>query len=424
MSRRIAAVLAHDDSVPETLVTAHIPVDVGIELVTVIASLEPDSEGMRRSDIDVLLIACREHSADGLALVEWWREVRPGRPVVLLSPAGDNSFVQRVFTAGANDLVILNPGPYVPEQSRRDVEFAIRKAVARSTVEDERSPDAGEVIAVLGPKGGTGKTVAATNLATALARRGRRTVLVDLDLQFGDVTLALGLMPEVTVFDLAVSGGSLDAEKLDDFLLRHPSGLRVLSAPVRPDQAGAVSTDMIVHIYELLASEYDYVVIDTPRSFSPEVISTIDSASWLCMVAMLDALSLKNTRLGLETLDLMGYAQDRVRVVLNRAGTAVGLTEGDAVTILGRTPDVHVPSDRSVAVSLNDGVPVVISQRRSEVAKAFEKLAGLFTTEPLEEFASEAESEPQLELEDGAERRRFGLRRRSRSVVTGEVAGS
>jgi pilus assembly protein CpaE len=412
MSRRITAILAHDESVPTALVAAHIPDDAAIELVKIIDSLFLTADDVRSADADALIIACSEHSEDGLALIEWWHEVRPGRPVLVLSRDGDHSFVQRVFAAGADDVLVLNPGPHVPEQTRRDVEFSIRKAVARNFVGAERSAESGALIPVLGPKGGTGKTVTSTNLAVALAQRGRRTALVDLDLQFGDVALALGLIPEVTSFDLAVSGGSLDAEKLDDFLLRHPSGLRVLAAPVRPDQANSVRPEMILDVFDLLRREYDFVIVDTPPAFDPEVIATIDSSTSMVMIAMLDALSLKNTRLGLETLDLMAVPQDKVHVILNRSDSSIGLSEADAITILGRKPDVMVPSDRDVPRSLAEAVPLVVSNRKSEVARAYEGLADLLSSDPEQSVAAEPKAR---------RTRRRGLRRRGRGSNHGEI---
>ncbi len=414
MARSIAAIVAHDDSVPQALVAAHIGQDAGIEIVATVGSLALSADDVRRTDADLLLIACRDQSSEALELVQWWNGARPGRPVLVLCREAEHEFVHSAFAAGADDVVVINPGPYVPEQARRDVEFAVSKAIARHRAGSDRAPDAGYVIGMLGPKGGTGKTVASTNLAVALAQRGRRTVLVDLDLQFGDVALALGLNPEVTIFDLAVSGGSLDATKLDDFLLRHPSGLRVLAAPVRPDQASSVSTDMIFDIYDLLRREYDFVVVDTPPAFEPEVIATIDAANALCVMAMLDALSLKNARLGLETLDLMGVEQDRVRVVLNRADSSVGISHNDAVAILGRRPDALIPSAEAVPRSLGEGVPLVSSQRRSEVARALDSLADLFAQTP-----------PELVIADRRPRRkrRRGLvRRRQAAVVAGEIA--
>lgn len=405
MARQINALVIHDETVSAALVAAHIAEDSGIELVAVLDTLAPSDEQLCEFDADVLLVACREGSDAVLRIVQGWRELRVGRPVVVLSHDTDQGFVKAAFAAGADDLVALTPGPYVPEPSRREIEFALRKVVTRNLAVGDRASDAGTLIAVLGSKGGVGKTVTATNLGVALARRGRRTALVDLDLQFGDVALALALAPETTIFDLAVSGGSLDAEKLDDFMLRHSSGLRVLAAPTRPDQASAVSSEMLSEIYVLLRAEYDFVIVDTPPLFAPEVIATVDVSSAVCMVGALDALSLKNTRLGLETLDLMGYPQERVQVALNRAGSNVGISEEDAVSILGRRPQVAIPSDRAVPTSINDGVPVVISARRSETARAFEALADQFVHTPAET----------AEPAGGAPRRRRLLRRSRKS---------
>jgi pilus assembly protein CpaE len=390
MSRRIAAIVAHDDSVPQDLLSAQIPTSGGIEVVSVLERLVLTTDDIRRSDADVLIIICREHSSDGLALAEWWHNVRPGRPVVIMSEGDDEIFVEHVFAAGADDFIVINQSFAAAEKTRSDLEFAIRKAVARHYTGTERPVDSGTLLAVLGPKGGSGKTVTSTNLAVALASRGRRTALVDLDLHFGDVALALDLNPHQTSFDLAVSGGSLDGEKLDDFMLRHSSGLRVLAAPVKPDQAASVSPGLMLDVYSILRREYDFVIVDTPPSFTPEVIATIDNANSVCMVVMLDALSLKNARLGLETLDLMGFPEDKVKVVLSRAGTSVGISESDAIQIMGRKLDVLVPSDRSVSRSLGDGVPLVISQPKTEVARAYESLADLFTVSPEEETETEA----------------------------------
>jgi pilus assembly protein CpaE len=115
--------------------------------------------------------------------------------------------------------------------------------------------------------------------------------------------------------------------------------------------------------------------VDTPPGFTPEVIAATDSSSHICMVGVLDALSLKNTKLGLETLDLMGYDEDRITLVLNRADSRVGINTDDVRTVMGRKPDVLVPSDRDIPRAVNEGVPIVLSKTRSEAAKAFRSLA-------------------------------------------------
>jgi len=206
--------------------------------------------------------------------------------------------------------------------------------------------------------------------------------VVDLDLQFGDVGLALGLRPERTIYDLVKSGGSLDAEKVEAYLTVHESGLRTLLAPTRPDQAGLVTIEFLREVYAALRASHDFVIIDTPPGFTPEVIASIDSATDVCMVGMLDALSLKNTKLGLETLNLMGFDPSRVRLVLNRADSRVGITKEDVITVVGRPPDVSVPSERDIPVALNEGLPIVIANERSEAAKAFQNLALMYRESP------------------------------------------
>lgn len=376
----IRAILAHDETVAAELVGDHILPDSGVEVIEVCDVLYPATETMRASDADVLLVGCDEGSEDALRLIDWWTASRPGRPVVVLTENHSNGFVEDAFAAGADDLIVLDKGPFVTPASARHVAFSIEKAVARKTSPAELAEATGKLICVLGPKGGIGKTITACNLALALAMRGKRVVLVDLDLQFGDVALSLGLTPDTTVYDLAVSGGELDESKIDAFLMTHQAGLRVLAAPARPDQAQAITPEFLSDVYDILRGPYDYIIVDTPPSFSPEVITSIDVSAYVCMVGMLDALSLKNTRLGLETLELMGYDSERVRIVLNRANSNVGINRTDVVSILGRAPDVLVPSHRDIARSVNEGSPVVISQKRSDAARAFDSLAAVFAT--------------------------------------------
>jgi pilus assembly protein CpaE len=158
-------------------------------------------------------------------------------------------------------------------------------------------------------------------------------------------------------------------------MMRHSSGVRVLIAPTRPDQASSVSIDHMRDVYASLRTMVDAVIVDTPPGFTPEVIATIDVSTEICMIGMLDSLSLKNTKLGLETLDLMGYDTTKLALVLNRADSRVGITPDDVSTIVGRVPDVLIPSDREIPRSTNEGLPIVASKPHSGAAKAFRTLA-------------------------------------------------
>jgi len=322
---------------------------------------------------DVVIVACSAADDAVTVMVDRAVKHRPDRPVVVMSEASPNGFLREAFEAGADDVITL---PQPPDA----VAFTLRKVIARRKGVAIPGKPMAPLIAILGPKGGTGKTLIATNLSVALAQRDANVVLVDLDLQFGDIGLALGLSPERTMYDLMKAGPPFDHDKLDRHLIRHSSGVKVLIAPTRPDQASAVSIDYLREIYASLRTMSDAVIVDTPPGFTPEVIATIDVSSEVCMVGMLDSLSLKNTKLGVETLDLMGYDADRIALILNRADSRVGITPEDVSTIVGRTPDIFVPSDREIPRSINEGTPIVAVKPASGAAKAFRDLADRYAT--------------------------------------------
>lgn len=381
MAAPIKTIVALDEGVDPRWIEEHFPSGSGIDLTDMVDVSRDGWERAADPRTDVLVVACAAQSEHALSFVSGAVREHPQRPVVMVSQASANGFVRRAFEAGADDIVVLpadTPGP------SQDVLFAIQKAVARkSAPADHGGAQLGTMICVLGPKGGIGKTLTSCNLAVSLAEHSERVVLVDLDLQFGDLGLSLGLAPQRTSYDLATSGGSLDAEKIEGFLSTHPSGVKVLLAPSRPDQAGVVTVEFLREVYSVLRANYDFVIADTPPGFTPEVIASIDASSHIAMVGTLDALSLKNTKLGLETLDLMGYDRDRIRMVLNRADSNVGITHNDVVTITGRPPDVMVPSHRDITRSVNDGKPIALSAKKSEAAKAFHSLAAMYAqTQP------------------------------------------
>ena len=369
MTGSFKTLVAVDKDVDVEALNSVLPTDDGVQIVGVVEGLDESWKTLQETPTDLLVVACAGYSDRVLFLVEGAVRENPDRPVVVLCSSPQNGFVRRVFEAGADDFVTLSDHP-------DQVAFALQKAIARKQGAALATGVAlAPMICILGPKGGTGKTVTACNLGVSLAMAGQRVVIVDLDLQFGDVGLSLGLEPDKTVYDLAKSGGSLDAEKIDGFLAVHHSGVRALLAPTRPDHASVVTVEFLRDVYALLRSTNDFVIVDTPPGFTAEVIASIDSSSHVCVVGTLDSLSLKNTKLGLETLELMGYRPDRIRLVLNRAGTKVGITSEDVEAVMGRKPDVLVPSDRDIPRSVNEGDPIVLSKDRSEAARAFQKLA-------------------------------------------------
>jgi pilus assembly protein CpaE len=366
-----------DSGVSEGDVERALPGTADIEIVGMVHGIDDAWVRLHETSNDLLLVVCAGGSENALTLIDNAVAERPKRPVVVLTYGSPNGFTRRVFAAGADDVMML---PVSPDE----VLFTLQKAMARKAGGGEaafstRAP----LICILGPKGGTGKTLTAVSVAVAFAELGKSVALVDLDLQFGDVGLTMGLTPEQTIFDLVRTGGSLDEEKLDGFLMTHSSGVRVLIAPSRPDHAAVVSVEFLREVYATLRSMVDFVVVDTPPGFTPEVISTIDNATTVVMVGMLDALSLKNTKLGLETLDLMGFPSENVKLVLNRARSRVGISDDEVVAIMGREPDIFVPSDRDIPRAVNEGKPILLAKPQAEASVAFRDLAAsLITGDP------------------------------------------
>jgi pilus assembly protein CpaE len=383
----IKAVVACDVGVSRETVRAALPMNgTSVDVVGLVESLEDAWPLLQETPNDLLLIACADYSERALFLIDSAIKQRPDRPVVVLCEGQANGFVQRAFQAGADDFISL------PE-SAGQVLFALQKAVARKEGAAIASGIAlAPLIVVIGPKGGTGKTLTAANLGVGLAGAGKRVAIIDLDLQFGDVGLSLGLAPERTIYDLANSGGTLDPDKIDAFLTPHGSGVRVLLAPTRPDQGGTITIAFLRDVYTNLRSSYDFVIVDTPPGFTPEVIATIDHSTHICMVGMLDALSLKNTKLGFETLDLMGYPLDQIQFVLNRADSRVGISREDVVSIVGHIPAISVPSSRDIPRAVNEGTPIISAGAKSEAARAFQTLAGLYLLDAASAFGENGSS--------------------------------
>lgn len=375
----IDILVLHDDTADEAVIRTLLTAHGELHVVDYLEGL-----GHHVPAADVVVVACGQYSETASSLIREAVDDDPTRPVVLVTQGAPNGYIEHAFEAGAVDLIVL-PEPCDVSLARalsQQVRFTLGKAVVSKAAVAASGAEDSKMIVMLGPKGGSGKTLTATNLAVALAEAGRSVVVVDLDLQFGDIGLALGLTPETTVYDLIRSGGSMDAEKVGAFLTTHSSGVRALLAPRRPDEAGLITVDFLREVYGLLRTTHDFVLVDTPPSFSPEVIAAIDSSTDVCAVGMLDALSLKNTRLGLETLELMGYPSADVRFVLNRADSQVGITIDDVSAIVGRAPDVLVPSDRAITRSVNEGEPIAMRGRRTEAGKAFHELARLYAAVP------------------------------------------
>ncbi len=289
-------------------------------------------------------------------------------PVVLATANTSAALVRFALDAGIADVLAL---PASPEAAY----FAIEKAARTARLKD-REGERGRVVTVFSPKGGSGKSVVATNLAAAAAAKGRqRTLLVDLDLQFGDAAIMLGLQPRSTVRELIGTPTGLDVEKLEVYTEAHASGLRVLPAPMNPEDAELVGEEAIRALLDVARQAYDLVVVDTAPFFYGPMLATLDHTDQLLVLCNPDVPTLKNVRLALKTLDLLSFPEDKLRIVLNRASSSMGLERGDVEAALERKVDFVLPLDPGVPLAVNQAVPAVLGKSATAFGPAMLDLA-------------------------------------------------
>ncbi|HEX5630682.1 MAG TPA: P-loop NTPase [Acidimicrobiia bacterium] len=275
---------------------------------------------------------------------------------------------------------------------------AIRAAIGRALVAAERrlsrevadstpepTPRRCRVTTVVSPKGGAGKTVLSTNLAVGLAAVAPRgVVLVDLDLQFGDVAYALGLKPRHTIYDAVATAGIPDITTLKVFLTHHSSDLYVLCAPDEPHKGEMVEVEMVQQIISLLAAEFDHVVVDTPAGLSEHALATLDLSSDVIFLADMDVPSIRHLNKVVRALDQLGMKKARRHFLLNRADARVGMSMMQVATQAGLAVDLEIPVSKQVPVTLNEGKPIILTNPKSPVSRKVvelvERLTG--TTQP------------------------------------------
>ncbi|MDH4076973.1 MAG: AAA family ATPase [Acidimicrobiia bacterium] len=316
----------------------------------------------------------------------------PAVTVLVLSQGDDTAFALDLLRLGARDVldeaVLDGANPDATRIQALDRVFEVARSRHRSSGGTGSSPRR-RVITVISPKGGTGKTTLATNLAVGLARRQPNQVaLLDLDIQFGDCASALGLKPERSLVD-AMKGLSHDRSALKVFLSIHPSGLAVLAPPDDLAAVDDIEADQLKLLISALAEEFPFLVIDTGSGIDPACVAALELSTDLLLLSTTDVPSIRALRRQVETLDRIGMSTARRTFVLNRANAKVGLSVGDVEAAVGMAADFHIPSSRLIPVSTNEGSPA-IERDSGGVAAKFDEIA--------EHFAPRSDGAPRHSL--------------------------
>jgi len=351
---------------------------------------------------DVLVAGPVMASDEGLRRLRHLHVRAPETKVVLAFDRLPSRSLREMVRTGAVDILKL---PVRDADLLESVEQALEVG-ARRVVDSDHQRTAGgtgTVVAVLSATGGCGKTFLATNVAYYFSRQGRRTCLIDLDLQFGELSSALRLKPKATIADLTASTADDEdlGRRLEECLERHDSGIEILAAPEEPVEADGVEPADVARVIQAAQSRFDCVVLDTPAALTEVVLVAIEHADYNFALATLDLPSVRNMGALLATLTKLKVPADRVKLVLNKVERDVGMDVERIQKYFPQGFTAVIPYAREVNRALNMGVPMLAFAPRTTVSKALESsLAELFDVGPA---ASDGR-------EDG--RRWFGRRRK------------
>ena len=343
---------------------------------------------------EVVLMDINMPDMDGIAATERLSAEVPDAAVVMMSVQGEADYLRRSMLAGAREFLVK---PFSSDELTASIrQVYAREQEKRAAARRRRSwpraavataPTAGgggggdrdgQIVAIFSPKGGVGRTTIAVNMAIAASTElGKSVVLVDGSFQFGDVGVLLNLNPKnKSIADLVPELEAGEPESLDTFVINHSAGVRVLLAPPSPEMAELITPTAVKRVLEALRRQHDLVIVDCTSWFNETTLAILDAADTVLTILSLEITSIKNMRLFLEVADQLGYEHGKVKLVLNRADSSLGIRVTDVENSIGRKVDHTIVSDgRSVVYALNRGVPFFLSNREAEVSQDILRLA-------------------------------------------------
>ena len=402
------------DDLPETRenVRKLLQFESDIEVIGQAGTGEEAVQMAKEHQPDIILMDINMPGIDGIGASQQISESVPSVQIIIMSVQSDPNYLRRAMMAGARDFLtkpfggdelvaairrVHDKRPTVTPTPARQP-----RQIANSASSDEpMSLPEGNIIAVYSPKGGAGCTTVAINLAVALARRGRRTILVDGSLQFGDVSVMLNMKAVTSIADLSDRGNELDQDLISSISQVHRSNLNVLLAPPRPEMADVVTEENIKQLLAALKESFDFIIVDTTSYLSEKTLAILDVADRIVLLAQQNLSSLKNVSRFFDLAESLEYEMQKVWLVVNRAKNkqGKGISVHDVGKALKRPIYGTVPDDEiTVSDASNRGVPLVMGEHQKKaISLAVIKIADQIAKELMEGKApvNNAKAEPE-----------------------------
>lgn len=362
--------------------------------IEVVGTARTGREGIQLSmevSPDVVLMDINMPDIDGITATETIRAQSPHIQVVILSVQSDQNYMRRAMLAGARDFLTKPPMgdelisaikragemAHVEREKGAKQQMAMSAASGAGGFGGYTAPVKGKVVLVYSPKGGTGCTTIAVNLAIALNNEDTRSVLIDGNLQFGDIAIFVNEQGKNTIVDIAPRVDDLDVDIVDDILIKHEaSGIRILAAPQRPEMAEKVSPDQFVKVLQFMQKIYSYVVVDTSSILTDVILSAIDLSDVVVLITTQEIPAIKSSRLILDLLTTMGIGKERVIFAMNRYDRRFAITPERVGENLKHEIAVAIPLDEKIAINaVNRGVPFMLDNKSQPIGRGIFSLA-------------------------------------------------
>ncbi len=326
---------------------------------------------VERPDDDLVVIGPDVPLEVAGQIAERYRVLRPSLGVVLVRRRLELSSMAEAMRAGIREVVASDDAEGLVTACRRSLAVSdhLRGSSANET------GGLGHTVLVFSAKGGCGKTTIATNLAESLALSGRSTVVVDFDLQFGDVAVALQLDPTRSISAAVGMAGGLDRQGITSITVPVRPNFDALLSPMNPADAQDIDVELTDRLVELLQATHDFVIIDSPPAFTDVILRAFDVADTCILITTPDMPAVKNLKITLDTLDALGIPRDSCVIVVNRSDSKTGLTTKDIEAAIGRPVLAQIPASNAVPVAINHGVTMVGTQPKHPVSRAITSIA-------------------------------------------------